>query len=79
LWPKKAILDANGDRVCLSEVVHTICTAIDSHLDIGQGRQMPPGLDFKRRRGAHHEQDRAEFHNGGDDGILGIAGRGDHA
>jgi hypothetical protein len=48
LWPKKAILEANGDRVCLSEVVHTICTAIDSHLDIGQGRQMPAGINLQR-------------------------------
>ena len=75
LWPKKAILEANGDHVCLSEVVHTICTAIDSHLDIGQGRQMPLGLVFKDEGGAHHGQDRAEFHNDGDDGILGFAGR----
>lgn len=40
---------------------------------------MPLGLDFKGEGGAHHGQDRAKFHNGGNDWILGFAGRGDHA
>jgi hypothetical protein len=37
------------------------------------------GLVFKDEGESHHGQDRAEFHHGGDDGILGFAGRGDYA